>query len=93
MHKGGNIMRPLRKTIVILAISICLLFATTPAFSQWHPQPKSQVDDQRFVPETPQQQIYKANEDAQRYQQVPPPGESTAKKKAKPAKPAPPSTP
>jgi hypothetical protein len=93
MHKGGKIMTPSRKIIFILVISICLLFATTPAFSQGHTGPTSQVNDQRFVPETPQQQINKANEDVQRYQQVPPPGESTTKKKAKPAKPASPSTP
>jgi hypothetical protein len=93
MHKGGKIMAPLRKTIFILAISICLLFATIPAFGQEHPQPKPKVDDQRFVPETTPQSINKANEDAQRYQQVLPTGESTAKKKAKPVKPAPPSNP
>ena len=86
-------MTPLRKTIFILVISICLLFATAPAFGQGHTGPTSQVDQQKFIPETPQQQINKTNEDAQRYQQeVPPPGGVTVKKKAKPVQPVPPST-
>ena len=56
------------------------------------PKPKV-VDEQRFVPETPQQRINKANEDALRYQQqVPPPGGAMDKKKEKPARSAQPAT-
>ena len=93
-------MRHLKKAVVISLISIFLLSGTIPAFCQIStptsppitPKPKV-VDEQRFVPETPQQRINKANEDALRYQQqVPPPGGSMDKKKEKPAKPAQPAT-
>ena len=91
-------MRLLKKAVVISVISIFFLSGTIPAFcsgggtSTPTPTPTPitpQVDGQRFQPETPQQRINKANEDALRYQQqVPPPGGSMDKKKANPAKPA-----
>ena len=88
-----------KKAAVISVLSIFLLSGAIPAFCQWQtstpapapapaptptPTPAPPVDGQRFVPETPQQKINKANEDALRYQeQVPPPGGF----KKKPAKP------
>jgi len=90
-------MRHFQKAMVISVISIFLLFGTIPAFCSPHestpaptPTPVTPpVDGQRFVPETPQQKINKANEDALRYQQqVPPPGGF----KQKPGKPAQPGT-
>lgn len=88
-------MRHLKKAVVISVISIFLLSGTIPAFCQLtepthtHTPITPTVDGQRFCPETPQQRINKANDDAVRYQQqVPPPGGN--KKKAKPASPAPP---
>jgi len=91
-------MRHLKKAMVISVISIFLLSGAIPAFCQLHtpaptptpapaptptPSPVGPpVDGQRFVPETPQQKINKANEDALRYQQqVPPPGGFKDKKK------------
>ena len=93
-------MKYVKKAVFISVISIFLLSGAIPAFcSQWHtptPAPSqtpvtSKVDGQRYQPETPQQKINKANEDALRYQQqVPPPGGL----KDKPATPAaPPSKP
>ena len=96
-------MRRFQKAVVISVISIFLLSGTIPAFCSQNestptpvptptPTPTSvtpKVDGQRFVPETPQQRINKANEDALRYQQqVPPPGGF----KQKPGKPAQPGT-
>jgi hypothetical protein len=94
--KGRDkVMKPLKKAVVISAISIFLLSGTIPAFcsSGGTPTPTPtptpttpRTDEQRFVPETPQQKIDKANEDTLRYQQqVPPPGAD--KKKEKPAGP------
>ena len=95
-------MRHLKKAVVISVISIFLLSGAIPAFcSGWGtstptptPTPITPtVDGQRFVPETPQQRINKANEDALRYQQqVPPPGGSMDKQKGTPARPAQPAT-
>jgi hypothetical protein len=94
-------MRHLKKAVVISVTSIFLLSGTIPAFcgpiSTLTSTPITpKVDEQRFVPETPQQRINKANEDALRYQQqVPPPGGAMDKKKETPARPAlpPPSAP
>jgi hypothetical protein len=92
-------MRYLKKVGVISVISIFILSGATPAFcSSWGtstptatptPTPTTPaVDGQKFVPETPQQRINKANEDTLRYQQqVPPPGGAVDKKKESPAKP------
>jgi hypothetical protein len=92
---GNKVMGHVKKALVISVISIFLLYAAIPAFCQWHqhsptptPVAPRTTDEQRFVPETPQQKINKANEDALRYQQqVPPPG-GFPQKPAKPAQPA-----
>jgi hypothetical protein len=99
----GQRMKHFKKAVVISMISIFLLSGTIPAFCQHAtpppppaPSPHRTVDEQRFVPETPQQGINKANEDTLRYQQqVPPQGGTMDKKKETPARPAqqPPSAP
>jgi hypothetical protein len=95
----GQRMKALKKAVVTSVISIFLLSGTIPAFcssSGGTPTPTPtpttpRADEQRFVPETPQQKIDKANEDTLRYQkQVPPPG--TDKKNEKPAGPKQPAT-
>jgi hypothetical protein len=96
--RRGQRMKPLKKAVVTSVISIFLLSGTIPAFCSSGgtpiptPTPTTpRADEQRFVPETPQQKIDKANEDTLRYQQqVPPPGAD--KKKEKPARSGQPAT-
>jgi hypothetical protein len=86
----GPRMRHLKKAVVISVISIFLLAGAIPAFCTPPtpaptpvPATPRTVDEQRFVPETPQQRINKANDDALRYQQqVPPPGGEKKKEKS-----------
>jgi hypothetical protein len=89
-------MSKLQKTIVIGVISLLFSFATIPAFCTGEPpapapvplaptpvKNTNTVDQQRFVPETPQQRINKANDDALRFKQVIPPEGSLDNKKMK----------
>jgi hypothetical protein len=70
-------MRKILLSLVVFIITLALVGPMGPSPS-WatEPSPTSQAapDTQRFQPETPGQVIKKANEDAERYSKVPPPG-------------------
>lgn len=69
-------MRKILLSLVVFIITVALVgpMGPSPSWATEPTPPQPVPDTQRFQPETPGQLIKKANEDAERYSKVPPPG-------------------
>ena len=60
--------------VFIMAVTLVGQMRLSPSWATEPTPPKAAPDAQRFQPETPGQTIQKAEEEAERYTKVPPPG-------------------
>ena len=69
-------MRKILLSLVVFIITVALVgpMGPSPSWATEPTSPQAAPDTQRFKPEPPGQAIKKANEDAERYSKVPPPG-------------------